>query len=468
MHRSRATERHETEFAGVVAAFDRNDPKRLGHRVIDHIDNACGGRLDVETKRLGKFLGNRGARGGGLYRQPPREHRLRVEVAKDQVAVGHRRLDAALAVADGTRFRPGAARTDAQGPAGIDPGDAAAAGADFRQVDDRHADRVAGAMHPAVHVAVAADLVLRSRLDRAILDQAGFCRRPAHVEGDQVGLVELAADQRRGDDARRRPGLDRHRRHFQPFFHVEDTAARAHDVEVRQSHAGHRFLQPSQIGLQDRPDIAAHGRRAGPLELADFRQNLARKEHRNVRQRRTQPFAQNAFMGIVQEGIEKRDGDRLYFVLPDERDDTVDFGLIKRDHDLARRIEALSHLQPAMARHQDAGRVLEKVVKVRSRRAAQLQYVAKAARRHQHRAGALPFQDGVGHDRRRMRQQRHVACFDTVFSQGDLESLHHAFAEIAWRRRHLGDADLSIRFVDQGDIGKSTADIHADPPAHAL
>ena len=68
----------------------------------------------------------------------------RVEVAEHQVGVGHGRLGRRRG-----RSRPGPGTApaergpDAQGAAGVDPGDAAAAGADLGQVDDRDLEREA-------------------------------------------------------------------------------------------------------------------------------------------------------------------------------------------------------------------------------------------------------------------------------------------------------------------------------------
>jgi hypothetical protein len=70
-----------------------------------------------------------------------------------------------------------------------------------------------GAVQPASHVAAAADLVLGRGLDLTTLDQARLGRGAAHIEGDDVLQTALTPHERRGDHARCRSRLHRHRRH---------------------------------------------------------------------------------------------------------------------------------------------------------------------------------------------------------------------------------------------------------------
>ena len=187
-----------------------------------------------------------------------------------------------MPVAGGSRLRARALRADPERTAGVEPGDAPAACAHFREVDDRHPDGMAGAVEPAPDIALAADLVFGGRLDPAVLDQARLGGGAAHVEGDEVRPAELLAHALRSDHPRGRPRFHRARRHLERLGHIEDAAVRAHDIERRQAELGEPGFEAVQIGGEHRPDIGADRRGAGALELADFGQDLAGEEHRNA------------------------------------------------------------------------------------------------------------------------------------------------------------------------------------------
>ena len=227
MHRPRPAEGDQRAAARIMAALDRDDAQGGGHVGVHDLDHARRRLGRAHPERRADLLAQRPLRRRRVDRQVAAEQRLPVEIAQHDVGVADGGLGAAAAIADRARLRTGALRADLQRAAGIDPGDAAAAGADLGEVDDGHADRVAGAVQPAVDVAVAAHLVFGRHSHLAAGDQAGLRRRAAHVERDQVGPAELPADQRGGDDAGRRAGLDRHRRHAQRLGGLEHAAAGA-------------------------------------------------------------------------------------------------------------------------------------------------------------------------------------------------------------------------------------------------
>ena len=208
MDRAGAAEGHQAELPRVVAALHRDDAERLAHVGVDHLDDARGGLRDAEAERRRDVLGDRALGGGAAYRQAAVEQRGAVEVAEHDVRVRHGRAGAAAAVGGGAGRGAGAVRPDLERAAGVDPGDAAAAGADLREVDHRHADRVAGAGDPALGVAGAADLVLRRHRDLAADDHAGLGRGAAHVEGQHVGQAE-SGGRPAPPRPRRRPGRTR-------------------------------------------------------------------------------------------------------------------------------------------------------------------------------------------------------------------------------------------------------------------
>ena len=119
---------------------------------------------------------------------PPRKL-SRIEPAEHDVGVGDGRLGAAAAVADRAGIGAGALRPDLERADLVDPGDAAAAGADLDHVDHRQHHRMAAG--------VAADVIARRHRRLAVADQARLGGGAAHVERDHVGEAERLADARR-------------------------------------------------------------------------------------------------------------------------------------------------------------------------------------------------------------------------------------------------------------------------------
>ena len=450
-----------------MAALHRDDAQRLRHAVVDDPDDARRGLGHIQAQRLCDMLADRGLRRRRVDGKPPAQQVRAAEIAQHHIGVRHRGPRPALPVAGRPRLRARALRPDPERPAGVEPGDAAAARAHFREVDHRHPDGVAGAVEPAPDIALAADLVFGCGLDAPVLDQARFRRRAAHVEGDEVRAAELAAHALRGDDPGGGPRLDGARRHLERLGHIEHAAVRAHDVERGQAEFGERGLQPVQVGGQHRPDIGADGRGAGALELADFRQHLAGEEHRQARKRRPEPFADAALVRVVQEGEHEADRNRVHVQAPDALDDRVQPGLVERGHDLALGVDPLGHLEAPAARHQHRRGVLEQVVKVRAGRAPKLQHVAEARGRDQRDVGALALQQRVGDDRGGVGDERDRGGVDAVVAHGRAYAVDHRGAEVARRGRDLGDAGAPALLVQHGDIGEGPADIHPDPPPHS-
>jgi hypothetical protein len=208
-----AAKGNQREFARIVTALDRDDAKCLGHIAVDDLDDRGGGFGDPQPERIGHAFADRRLRCRKIDRERAAQQGFAIEVAEHYVSVADRRVVPTESVSHRTRGGAGAARPDFQRTAGIDPRDAAAAGADLGEVDDRHSHRMAGPLHPALGMPLAADFVFGGDDDLAVGDQARFCRRPAHVERDKVGKGELPAGECGGDHPGCRSGLDCYRRH---------------------------------------------------------------------------------------------------------------------------------------------------------------------------------------------------------------------------------------------------------------
>ncbi len=179
-----------------------------------------------------------------------------------------------------------------------------------------------------------------------------------------------------------------------------------------------------------------------------------------------QAFADDRLMHVVEEREQKRDGNGLHLVFLGEGDDGVDVIFNQRRDNPAGGIQTLLHFQTAIAGDQQARRVLEQIVQRGAGRTPQFQDVAEALGRDQHGLGALALQNGVGHHRCGMGQQRDIGGGNAVFGERDGEALDHALAEIPRRGGDLGNANAARGFIHQGDIRKSAANIHAHTPTH--
>ena len=210
---------------------------------------------------------------------------IRAEAAEHDVGVGDGRLGAAAAVADRAGIGAGALRADLQGADFVDPGDAAAAGADFDDVDHRHHDRMAAG--------VAADVIAWRHGRLAVADQAGLGGRAAHVEGDDVAdsrasspISAEAMMPPTGPDSIIATGrlIATSGAITPPFDCMIDSSPREADAfEAR--------LQVAHIAADVRADIGVHHRRRDALVLAVFAQDLVRERDIGVRQRRRDDLA---------------------------------------------------------------------------------------------------------------------------------------------------------------------------------
>ena len=242
-------------------------------------------------------------------RQRAAGERRVADVAEQQVGVGDRRLLVALAVAGRTRHRARAARAHAQRTAGIERRDAAAAGADFRDVDHRNAQQVTVAAHqPAADRHRRADLVFGAAQDLAALDDRRLGRGAAHVERDHVRVAACARHPLRGDDARRRARLDDRHRPRRGRRRADQAAVRLHDQDRRAHVAlGQRPAQPVEVARDQRRDIGVDDRGAGALELQHLRQHVRRQRYVDRGQPLAQPRADRAF---VRRRCDRRAGSR--------------------------------------------------------------------------------------------------------------------------------------------------------------
>ena len=195
-----AAEGVEVEVARVVAACDGHAADLVRHqavgdlrtpgRALEHARPSCSPSVAIAA---------RAASTSSVIR-PPRKL-SGFEQAEHEVGVGDGRHGAAAAVTGRSGVGAGALGPDAE-RAGlrVDPGEAAAAGADRLDVDDAQEE-------------VVLSTTTLSRIGSAPSEMTPTSkRRPAHVGGDDVSWPSSAPALPAGDDAADRAGLERHHR----------------------------------------------------------------------------------------------------------------------------------------------------------------------------------------------------------------------------------------------------------------
>ena len=264
VNRARAAEGDEAEIARVVAAADRDQADGIGHVRVGDLDDGVGGAHGVVAERRGDLLRDGSFGGVAVERHGAAEEPGRAEPAEDEVGVGVGRLFAAALVGRRTRVGAHALRPVAQAAARVDPGDAAAAGADGDDLDRGEHDRVAELDRPLV-----GDAHLTAVHQRDV--GAGA----AHVEADGVVEAALAGEEGAGHGPRCRAGDgdaggvagDRLRGH--------DAAAGVEDEDVAFVLAIAQAVgEIRQVAADDRRQAGVDDRRAEALVLEDLGQDL--------------------------------------------------------------------------------------------------------------------------------------------------------------------------------------------------
>ena len=226
VQRRRAAEGDHGALGDFLAPLHRMDPGRIGHALVHHLADGQRRRGGVHGQRLThvfegrllrRFLGERDLAVGEV---------VRVETAKQQVSIGHRRMDAALLIAGRARVGAGAGRAHLHAVQFVAGGNGAAAGADLHHLDHRDFHRQTAALHEtvgAVHLEGAGEQRL------ALVDHADLGGGAAHIEGDHRVFAELTGDLPGQDGAARRPGFHQANGKGRGGFDGDETAAGGHE-----------------------------------------------------------------------------------------------------------------------------------------------------------------------------------------------------------------------------------------------
>ena len=458
VERPAAAEGEQREVARVVAALDGDLADRAGHRHRGDCEHPLRRRLDrpvSHADRAGHAFPDRRGSGVAVELEPAAQEHPGADPPEHQVGVGHRGLGAAAAEGDRAGIGPRALRPDTEPPAGVDPGDRAAAGADLDDVDHRTPDREAGV--------VPADEIGRAQPERAALDDRAFRRGAAHVEGDQVRNAERLAIGAGADAAAHRPRFDQRYGFAQRALDRQHAAIGAHHVERALEPAfAEAPFQPRRIGRHARADDGVRRRRAAALVFVPFAGELGAGGHVDPGEPRPQALGDGAFVAVVAIGVEEGDRHRLDVEPGDDPGEPVDLLRIGLGQHLAAPVHPLVDFEAERARDQRRGAAELDIEGVGAVAAGKLESIAEPLGGDQRRPGAGALEQGVDDQRRAVLGEQGPA--EIHLGLGD--ALHHALDQVAIGGQRLGIGDLAPLHVEGGDVGKGAPGIHGNDQRH--
>ena len=141
-----AAEGDQTIASLITTALNQVDAGGIGHILIDDMVHAPGGACQIDPERLGHMLTNGFLGPGPIQPHLAAEEVIRIEIAQDEIGIGHRWFAAAESVAGRSRIGTGAIRSHLQQTKLVNARDATAASADLDHLDDRHLHRQAAAL----------------------------------------------------------------------------------------------------------------------------------------------------------------------------------------------------------------------------------------------------------------------------------------------------------------------------------
>ena len=242
---------------------------------------------------------------------------------------------------------------------------------------------------------------------------------------------------------------------------VHHPAVALHDQQFAAKAAlGEALRQALDVAGNDRLHVGVECDDGAALEFADLRQQFRTNRHVFVVPQRAHEFEAAPFIRRIRIRMEEVDSDRVGAACLQGLDCRAHAVLIQRQQHFSIGIGPFAHLDAQFARDQRfefAGEAEQ----LRARAARQFQHVAEASGRDQAAARTLPLQHRVG---------RRGGAVDDRLRPSQVESqrrdaAHEAERLVARRRRHLGDRKLARIAIEQQEIGKRAADVHAQHEA---
>ena len=445
-----AAECDEGEGAGVDATGHGDALAGAGHVALDERDDGFGGLFDAGAE-LGGEAGDGSAGGGGVEREGTAEQRW--DAAEHDVGVGDGGLGGGAGFAVAGRAGPGTGRAgaDAQGAAGVDECDRAAAGADGLDRQQRHAQRV-GVEHAIVF-----------GRERAA-HNGDIGRGATHVKGQERGAIAATAGMPCAAHAAGGAGEHGVDRGGGGFGGGEQAAGGSHDGEVTACCAsGDDRAEVGEVGAHDRGEEGIDGDGGKPLVLARYRGEGVRGGDGTAGEGFGERGGDEGFVGAIGVAVEQADGKGF---------GAVEGGVVVFDPggDVFERFDDRAGViaTPADAEHVirwDERRRHFGVerVEVRSGLAAQAEGVFEAMVGDAHDPGAAAFEERVGRDGGAMVYGRGLWVAGDAGERVEREQ--HRAARVVGRRWHLEPGEAAV-FAAGDEVGEGAAGVDGDAWGH--
>ena len=449
--RSAATLCDHDEVARIAAALDGDAAHRAGHDEVRDAHDAFGDFERLPPEPGAEPLDCR-LRRRHIERHLSAKEVVGIDPSEHRVGVRDRRFAPAPAVADRSGPRSGAARSDLERLCLVQPRDAAAASSYFHHVEHRRLDREAAI--------VAADEVQARQRRLAVLDQAAFRGRPAHVERDQVAPAHPHAEVRAADHPGDRTQLHEERRMFGCRIHGDHAAARFHDEEAPREPV---VAQPGieadlDVAGNAPPDIGVHDGSRRALVFAQLTGEFGRRRDEGIRHRPAHKVHRLGLVAGIGVGIEEGDSDRLDIRCADPLHHVSELLAIEWRLLFATARHAPGDFEAQVARDQRVRPPVHQVVGFGPVAARDLEDVPEALRRDQRRPAARALDDGVDDDGGAVKEVVDVLRVDAGFRGAVEDALRQVFIG----GQALDRGRLPRIAVEGDEVRKGPADIDAD------
>ncbi len=210
-------------------------------------------------------------------------------------------------------------------------------------------------------------------------------------------------------------------------------------------------------------DIGIRNRGRGALELVPLARQLGPRGDEDSRQQAPQLRRGSPLVPGLEVGIEKAHGDRFDPVLPQLRCQGLEFARRERGADAAGAVDALGDLVAPFARNQRAVAMEAQIERLGPVAAADLQHVAKTARRQQRRPRAGALQQCVDHERGAMLDRDGVARLEPRLA----DAVEDRVVEPSVGGRALGIGDGARFDIASDEVSESATDVDGDQIGHA-
>ena len=299
-------------------------------------------------------------------------------------------------------------------------------------------------------------------------DQGELRGRPAHVEGDEVGVARELAVRRGHEGAGGRPGFDHAHGEAGHRLRGGDAAAGLHHEEPPGIvERPERLLEPPEVVAHRGHHVGVDDGRRGALVLADDGRDLRREADRDLRRLLADDLGGALLVRRVDVGVQEADGDRRDAVPEEPPDGRPQAALVERHEHLAVEGDPLGDLPDPGAGDQRGGLLDLEVVQLVALLPADDQDVAEAARRQEGDVPALPLDDDVRAERRPVHGLDEVGPAEPRAGDQLPEPLHACPGRIIRRREALAGEEAAVVGLER-EVGERSADVEPDPEGHGL